>query len=224
MTMKISPFIGIGITLPINDGRPLIEGRVSQNAPSINFSANVTDNVNRNCQPVTDDDFESFPKAVQLSADMTFETRVGIVGSLADLLPDWNTEFSHGHIPLFNRTGGNGTNSCLVVVDDSVQDSTATSPSLMTAAPTGTLMAAISAVPSFDVSKIESYFSANGQLPTNVDYSQLLQATTVPDDIKNVLQPTAHPSSGRKLTSTLGFVYYTAFCSLTMPLCYFALL
>ena len=228
LTMNVSPFIGLGITLPFDD-QPLIEGRVSQNAPTINISANMTENVNRNCEPITDNDFESFAIAFQLSGDMTFATHVGLLGDLADLFPPWDEEFPHGNFPLFNRTGQNGTISqCLVVVNDAVTGTNATSPSILTAAPTGTLMAAASAVPSFDVSKIQSYFSANGQLPTNVDYSQLIQATTVPDDIKNAVQgatrPTQSPSTespgspGRSAASKShpGFVYLVASWGLTL--------
>lgn len=212
LTMTISPFIGIGVTPPVNNDKPLVEARISQNAPSIVFAANITKNVNRNCEPVGDNDFESFPTAYQLSADMTFATHVGLVGDIADVLPQWDEEFSHGDFQFFNHTSGQGS-SCFVVVDDSSTATTA-STAILTAAPTGTLLAAASAVPSFDVSKIESYFSANGQLPTNVNYAQLIQATTVPDDIKNAVQKTAHQGKSAASKSNLSVVYF--FCTTLM--------
>ncbi|KAF9567099.1 hypothetical protein CPC08DRAFT_746962 [Agrocybe pediades] len=191
-TLTISPFIGIGITLPIvNDGQPLVEARISQDAPSIVFVANVSTNVNRDCQPAGDNDFETFATAYELSADMTFATHIGIVGDLADMLPPWDEDFPHGDFQIFNTSGGKGSSTCFVIVDDSVASTNGSSTPLLTAAPTGTLVAAASAVPSFDISKIESYFSASSQLPPNVNYTQLLQATIVPKNIINAVQKTA---------------------------------
>ncbi|KAF4618882.1 hypothetical protein D9613_010083 [Agrocybe pediades] len=191
-TLTISPFIGIGITLPIvNDGQPLVEARISQDAPSIVFAANVSTNVNRDCQPAGDNDFETFAAAYELSADMTFATHIGIVGDLADMLPPWDEDFPHGDFQIFNTSGGKGSSTCFVIVDDSVASTNGSSTPLLTAAPTGTLVAAASAVPSFDISKIESYFSASSQLPPNVNYTQLLQATIVPKNIINAVQKAA---------------------------------
>jgi hypothetical protein len=55
----------------------------------------------------------------------------------------------------------------------------------------GTLVPAASAVPTFDLTKIESYYSANGHLPTNVNYAQMVKTTTVPDNIKKAVQDAA---------------------------------
>ncbi|KAJ7831975.1 hypothetical protein B0H13DRAFT_2430368 [Mycena leptocephala] len=53
-----------------------------------------------------------------------------------------------------------------------------------TVAPTGTLLAAAVAVPTYDMQKIESFYSASGTLPTNINYTQMAQVTQIPTDIK----------------------------------------
>uniref|UniRef100_A0A8H7XMU7 Gpi anchored protein n=1 Tax=Psilocybe cubensis TaxID=181762 RepID=A0A8H7XMU7_PSICU len=192
LSANISPFIGIGITLPVNTDEPLVEVRISQEGPAIVFASNMTAAVNRQCEPVGSNDFESFGTAYQVTGDLKFATHVGIVGTLANDLPDCNDVFEHGDIQLFNHTGSSGDKPCFVVVDDG-NTTTATSKNgaLQTPAPTGTLMEAALAVPTFDVPKIVSYFSQNGQLPTNVNYAQLVQATTIPDSIKAPVQKAA---------------------------------
>lgn len=196
LTASISPFIGIGITLPVNTGQPLVEVRISQNAPAVVLASTLTTSVNRQCEPIGANDFESFGTAYQISADLQFGTHIGLVGNLADVLPDWDQVFQHGDFPLLNHTGSSANKTCFVIVDDNATTpSTATKggaeAAIQTPAPTGTLLEAASAVPTFDIPKIVSYFSANGQLPTNVNYGQLAQATTVPDSIKVPVQKAA---------------------------------
>lgn len=65
-------------------------------------------------------------------------------------------------------------------------------------ASTGTLYPAASAVPTWDFSKIESYYSASSQLPTNVNYTQMAQATTIPDNLKPAVSSASKPGKKKK--------------------------
>lgn len=217
LTASISPFIGIGITLPLNNGQPLLEVRITQNAPSVVLASTLTTTVNRNCDAIGPNDFESFATAYQISADMQFGTHIGLVGNIADVLPPWDEVFPHGDFPLLNHTGNGGNKTCFVVVDDSnaatpsTTKGTEAQAAIQTPAPTGTLMEAALAVPTFDVPKIVSYFSANGQLPTNVNYGQLAQVTTIPDSIKAPVQKAAQSQTGTngsagRMNSWMGYV------------------
>jgi glyceraldehyde-3-phosphate dehydrogenase/erythrose-4-phosphate dehydrogenase len=78
----------------------------------------------------------------------------------------------------------------MVITDDTLANAASAIAALLPAV-TGTLLAAASAIPTFNVSGIEVFFSAHGALPTNVDYSQMLLATAVPDDIKSAVQKAA---------------------------------
>ncbi|KAJ6620454.1 hypothetical protein B0H10DRAFT_1946009 [Mycena sp. CBHHK59/15] len=73
----------------------------------------------------------------------------------------------------------------MIVVDDNAAAAAGQTASLggQLPAATGTLLPVSAAIPSFHVAAIESYYSAHGALPTNVNYTQMLMATTVPDDI-----------------------------------------
>jgi hypothetical protein len=72
----------------------------------------------------------------------------------------------------------------MVVADDT----STTSLAGQVVAPTGTLLAAAVAIPSFNVAGIQSYYAVHSALPTNVNYTQMLMATTVPDNIKKAVQ------------------------------------
>ncbi|KAJ7912267.1 hypothetical protein B0H13DRAFT_1875069 [Mycena leptocephala] len=84
---------------------------------------------------------------------------------------------------------------CMVVVDDNAADTASESAGIrgLLPAATGTLLAASAAVPTFNIPGIESYYSAHGALPTNVNYTQMLLATAVPSDIQAAVQAAAAP-------------------------------
>ena len=60
---------------------------------------------------------------------------------------------------------------------------------------TGTMYPAASAIPTWNMSGIESYYSANGKLPTNVNYGQMVAATSVPSGIQKAVQSAAAKES-----------------------------
>ena len=85
-------------------------------------------------------------------------------------------------------------------------------------ASTGTLLTAASAVPTWNFTKIESFFSANGQLPTGVNYTQMVQATTVPADLQQaVMKIVSSGSSSATGSSANPTVTSGAISSLRVP-------
>jgi hypothetical protein len=147
--------------------------------------ASVLSNVNRLCQPTGPTDFESFSAALTFGAGASLDIHVSTNGSL---LPDTNDSL-FAHNVTFGSIPSPGSPGCFVVADD--KPAAADASSVLAGdlpAPTGTLRAAAEAVPTFDIPKIEAYYSANGALPTNVNYTQLVQATTVPDDLKSAVE------------------------------------
>jgi hypothetical protein len=142
--------------------------------------ASATSNVNRNCTALGPSDFESFTEALTFGAAVNFSLDATATGTL---FQDSDTSLYQqalpfGDLPSLNAPG------CMIVADDTSTASLAG----QEVAPTGTLLAAAVAIPSFNVAGIQSYYSANGALPTNVNYTQMLMATAVPDDIKKAVQ------------------------------------
>jgi hypothetical protein len=147
--------------------------------------ASVLSNVNRLCQPTGPTDFESFSAALTFGAGASLDIHASTNGSL---LPDTNDSL-FAHNVTFGSIPPPGSPGCFVVADD--KPAAADASGVLAGevpAPTGTLRAAAEAVPTFDIPKIEAYYSANGALPTNVNYTQLVQATTVPDDLKSAVE------------------------------------
>lgn len=163
--------------------------RIIENLPRVDVDAGVRRTVNRNCSAIGADDFESFDTAFFVGAGMTlsseaqFTTESGAFIGL-DIPDNWDFTLFSLNIPLL-PTHGTNDSSCFVLSDD---NSTITpTNNASRPAPTGTLLAATSAVPTWDFNKIESFSSANGHLPTNVDYSQMLQATAVPSNLQSAI-------------------------------------
>ena len=91
-------------------------------------------------------------------------------------------------VPPSNSTG---SPQCIIISDDSPTNTNASSSASSLSGvpgPTGTMVLAESAVPTWDFAKIESYSSANGHLPTNVDYSLMVKATAVPPQLQPAVQ------------------------------------
>lgn len=172
--------------------------RLIQNVPKASTSASIRETVNRACQPLGDDDFESFSTAFELGAGLELSMEAQLVlekgAFVGHSIPDkWDVSLYNHALP-FEPALGVNTSSCfilsssgLVVTGDDGQTTTLGG----VPAPTGTLVAAASAIPTWDVPKIQAYYAAHSQLPTNVNYAQMVQATTVPDNIKSAVSQTA---------------------------------
>lgn len=186
--------------------------RVTQTAPRLTVDAALVTGVTRDCQPVGPDDFETFTAALEVGANLGvntlahFEIDVGLLASILDFPTTYDHNFFAHNFTLVPLSG-NTTQDCIVIVDDSKDDTSASaspSSSTLTGVPasTGTLFPASSAVPTWDFSKIESYSSANGHLPTNVNYQQMVQATSVPPDILQAISSAASSQSVQSVQST----------------------
>ncbi|KAJ7663112.1 hypothetical protein DFH06DRAFT_344641 [Mycena polygramma] len=187
--LSLSPFLDAELDIL---GKALsASGRIGINTPQITAHASALSNVNRQCQNTGPSDFEFFTAALTFGAGGSLDIHASTEG---DVIPDTDEplltqNITIGSIPPL------ATPECFIIADD---NPTATTGGLagQTPAPTGTLRDAASAVPSFALDKIESYFSASGSLPTNVNYAQLVQATTVPDSIKNAVDKIVGQTNG----------------------------
>lgn len=162
------------------------DARIYVNTPHVSAAASIKTNVNRECQPIGPEDFESFSAALTFGAGINFTIQATSDG---DLLPDEDVD-------LFTRGAALGdlptidSPACFIVADDNTASNTITLVGQVPAA-TGTLIAAAVAVPTFDVSKIEAYYSAHGALPTNVNYTQMAEATPIPADLQKAVSKAA---------------------------------
>ena len=185
--------------------------RVLQNVPKVTVNADLLTGVNRNCSPIGANDFESFATAFSVGADMELGTVAHFEIDTGELPDDLGFPLAYD-FPFFTHdfvlppSNGTGTPKCLVIVDDSETPTVTVngnSPATVQGVPgaTGTMFVAESAVPTWDFGKIESYSSANGHLPTNVNYKQMLTATTVPTQVLNAVQAAAK-NDARRLASS----------------------
>ncbi|KAJ7364755.1 hypothetical protein DFH08DRAFT_276822 [Mycena albidolilacea] len=189
--ISLSPFLDATISFGTGAGS---SARLYLNTPHISGAATLATQVNRECQPVGPDDYESFAAALTFGAGLNISLEGNVSGNH---LPEADMIFlskglPFGPLPTFDDP------KCMVITDDTLANAASAIAALLPAV-TGTLLAAASAIPTFNVSGIEAFFSAHGALPTNVDYSQMLLATAVPDDIKSAVQKAAesehkHPS------------------------------
>lgn len=186
--------------------------RLSANLPQLDTSATVLTNVNRDCDAVGVNDFESFGGAFLVGAGLELSTVASFIleegkFETQDIPDHWDLSLWSRDFPLAPTRGVN-TSTCFVLSDDNLTpngtdttepqsssgshtssaqtSSTPASSSSLPGVPasTGTLYPAASAVPTWNFTKIASYYSASSQLPTNVNYTQMVQATTVPDNLK----------------------------------------
>ncbi|KAF8958892.1 hypothetical protein BDZ97DRAFT_1923351 [Flammula alnicola] len=197
----LAPFIELGVTV---GGKFGVQARITQNAPHMTLSSTLSSQVNRECKPIGDNDFESFDTAYLMTAGMSLQTiaKADLDLSVITLkgIAQWNNTLFQKDLPFLNgSTKSNPTaQQCYIIANDnaaaaSAAGSNGTDPAIVTlqAAPSGTILAAAFAVPTFNMPKIESYYSAKGHLPTGVNYKQLAQATTVPDSLKSAVQKAA---------------------------------
>ena len=159
------------------------------------MNAAIVSGVNRECQPIDPNDFETFDTAFVVRSDISIATGVhfGPVGLLAEALAalgfpplTYDTSFFNMDF-LLPPSDSAGAQKCIIISDDSPTAANASSLSGVPG-PTGTMVLAESAVPTWDFAKIESYSSANGQLPTNVNYQQMVMATVVPPGLQKSVQ------------------------------------
>ncbi|KAJ7446118.1 hypothetical protein FB451DRAFT_1292207 [Mycena latifolia] len=164
--------------------------RLYVNTPHVTGAARLGQNVTRDCQPLGANDFEYFSEALTFGAGLNLSIDATASGALLPDDDDSDGDDNNNDTPFFTHALSFGDMptladpKCMIVVDDLSTANLAG----QVVAPTGTLLAAATAIPSFDVAGIQSYYSANGALPTNVNYGQMLQATTVPDDIKKAVE------------------------------------
>ncbi|KAJ7702770.1 hypothetical protein B0H17DRAFT_1327150 [Mycena rosella] len=173
--LSLSPFLDFEITFLKEISA---SARIGVNTPQISAAGSVHTNVDRECQPAGPEGFESFSSALTFGAGASLDIHVSTDGSL---LPDTLSSL-FAHNVTFGAIPPPDAPACFIVADDDPA-STATLAGQVPA-PTGTLRPAALAIPSFDLARIEAYFSTSGALPTNVNYTQLVQATAVPADIK----------------------------------------
>lgn len=170
--------------------------------------------VNRQCEDVGPNDFESFETAFLVGAGLELSSTASLIlekGKFIghDIPDSWDFSLWDHGIPLAPTLGVN-TSTCFILTDDVLSANTIVtraqqldaSPLAGVPAATGTMYPAASAVPTFDIPKIQSYYSANGHLPTNVNYKQMAQATTVPADISAAVTSAAAAQKSASLPRT----------------------
>ncbi|KAJ7495616.1 hypothetical protein FB451DRAFT_1550948 [Mycena latifolia] len=162
--------------------------RIAINTPQISAASSMHTNVNRECEPIGPTDFESFRAALTFGAGARLDIHTSTNGSL---FPDASDALFGANLT-FEAVPPPSAPACFIVVAD---DGAAGAGAGPVPAPTGTLAPAAAAVPTFDVAGIEAYYKASGALPTGVNYTQLVLATAVPDDIKSAMQKMADGKS-----------------------------
>ncbi|KAF7320995.1 hypothetical protein HMN09_00186400 [Mycena chlorophos] len=167
----------------LNSGQFSATGNLAL-SPFLQAAIDIDDSIAA-CEPLGPDDYEYFDVALTFGAglNLTIDATVDTEGLGSLFLNDSDTKL-FAHAISFSALPPLATPECMVVVDDQATTSLAGE----VVAATGTLVSAASAIPSFNVSAIQSYYSANSALPTGVNYSQMLKATAVPSDILKAVQ------------------------------------
>ncbi|KAJ6563422.1 hypothetical protein DFH09DRAFT_1082472 [Mycena vulgaris] len=177
------------------------EGRVSLNTPQLSATAHTQTNMTSECQPVGPDDFEYFSTAVNFRSGLT----LGIDGSTSGILIP-NTDVPIFSLPLIDEPG------CFIIAEDTGDNATTATD---TPSPTGTLLTVAAAAPTFDMQKIESFYSASGTLPTNVNYTQMAQATAIPSNIQGALDGRNNKNGAGVVQTPCGLLLIVGFTIIT---------
>ncbi|KAF7794879.1 hypothetical protein EIP86_006022 [Pleurotus ostreatoroseus] len=196
--------------------------RLTATIPRVAVNAKAVSDVDRQCNPIGSDTYESFSLAFEIAAGMGlssiahFEVDDGFFVSSTGIPNSFDHTLFSDEVPLIPGTEGTNNTGCFIIVDDepaNASNTTANTSSSAVAsanttatvqgipASTGTLLTAASAVPTWNFTKIESFFSANGQLPTGVNYTQMVQATSIPADLQ---QAVTHAVSGNSSSGSVG--------------------
>jgi len=203
--ISLSPFLEATIAFGLGTGS---SARLYLNTPHIGGTATIATSVNRDCLPLGPNDFETFKDALTFGAGLNISVEGNCSGphfALGDKI-FLTKGFPFGDLPTLDKP------KCMVFAADNTAEAASGANANIAGllpAPTGTLLAASAAIPSFNIPGIESYYSAHGTLPTSVNYTQMLMATTVPDDIKGAVQQAAaphkhHPKAGVIAGSVIG--------------------
>ncbi|KAF7314062.1 hypothetical protein HMN09_00565200 [Mycena chlorophos] len=219
--LSLSPFLEIDFDLLTSLSNV---ARLAIDTPQLVATASLKTNVNEQCEPVGAEDFTYFTAALTFGAGANLNIRASANSSIPGLAEGDATVTLFAHDAAFGSFPSPDQPECFIIADDSVQPAAAAARKRevvfprQTAAPTpatasaaaasisaalaslvpastGTLLPATSAVPSFDIPKIESFFSANGALPTGVNYTQLAQVTQVPSDLQHAVTSLLHGSA-----------------------------
>ncbi|KAJ7705160.1 hypothetical protein B0H14DRAFT_3645890 [Mycena olivaceomarginata] len=177
--ISLSPFLDATVAFGLGAGS---SARLYLNTPHVSGTASV----NRDCQPLGPNDFESFADALTFDAGLNISLEGNSSGAL---LPNDDKIILNKFHP-FGDFPTPDNPKCMVFAGDNTASVGNPIAGLLPAA-TETLLAASVAIHTFNIPGIESYYSAHGALPTNVNYSQMLLATAVPDDIKAAVQQAA---------------------------------
>ncbi|KAJ6566556.1 hypothetical protein B0H19DRAFT_1232686 [Mycena capillaripes] len=180
--LSLSPFVEA--TLKLGAGLFDATARLYVNTPHVMGAARVASNVTRACEPLGPNDFEFFDIGLSFGAGLNLTLDATATGSFFADKDDalFSKALDFGDLPPL------ASPACMIIADDDAAATATASLAGQVVAPTGTLLLAETAIPSFNVAGIQSYYSANGHLPTGVNYEQMLKATTVPDDIKKAVQ------------------------------------
>ncbi|KAJ7513038.1 hypothetical protein B0H11DRAFT_1948489 [Mycena galericulata] len=199
--ISLSPFLDATVAFFGGAGSSV---RMYMNTPHVTGAATLVTSVNRECQPIAPNDFESFADALTFGAGLNISLEGTSSGAH---FPDDDKIFLTKGLP-FGDLPTLGDPKCMIIVNDNPADTSGSSIAALLPAVTGTLIAASAAIPTFNIPGIESYYSAHGALPTNVNYTQMLMATTVPADIKAAVQQagTPHNKHHSKVAAIVGGV------------------
>ncbi|KAF7333338.1 hypothetical protein MVEN_02349100 [Mycena venus] len=184
--ISLSPFLDVTVAFGLSAGS---SARLYLNTPHVSGTATIASSVNRECQPLGPNDFESFADALTFGAGLNISLEGNSSGAL---FPNDDKIILNKFLP-FGDFPTPDKPECMVFAADNTADAASGGNAIAALLPaaTGTLLAASAAIPTFNISGIESYYSAHGALPTNVNYSQMLLATAVPDDIKAAVERAA---------------------------------
>ncbi|KAJ7843292.1 hypothetical protein B0H13DRAFT_2676389 [Mycena leptocephala] len=147
--------------------------RLYLNTPHIGGTATIATSVNRDCLPLGPNDFETFKDALTFGAGLNISIFL-------------TKGFPFGDLPTLDKPNFRRKRQYCGAAASADRDPAR----------------CVGGHSEFQHPGIESYYSAHGTLPTSVNYTQMLMATTVPDDIKGAAQH--HPKAGVIAGSVIG--------------------
>ncbi|KAJ7138840.1 hypothetical protein C8R46DRAFT_604294 [Mycena filopes] len=107
--LSLSPFVDFEFTA-LNSTSPSLEARIGLNTPGVTTNATLLTNVNRDCQPVGPDDFESFTSALTFGAGASLSIQAQTNAGLD--IPLFTQNGSFESIPAPSAPG------CFIIADD----------------------------------------------------------------------------------------------------------
>ncbi|KAJ7017949.1 hypothetical protein C8F04DRAFT_1278492 [Mycena alexandri] len=165
--ISLSPFLEADLTI----GSDLFSAsaRLYVNTPHVTDAASVATNVTRSCQTPGANDYETFTTALTFSAGLNISINLSGEGSFIDSDTSiFSNALAFGDFPTLAAP------RCIVGRRHEHGEPGGAGGGADGHAARG--------------GGIQSYYSAHSALPTNVNYMQMLMATTVPDNIKKAVQ------------------------------------